>query len=198
MLLSIIIILFIVSPTTYSIYQSRIMFSSAGYEFRPRLSIQLILVTTARSRTICSAACNEQPACHTFDYDSASDRCRLFEADQTTGSIIASTSLTSVVGNVLISQSQFADTYNQSCEACQEDRYLYCSINGSTCQCRSHTFWNGLVCLLQLFENDTCLQIDACRTDLNLTCATEYGQFSTCASGICFHRNLLPIRDIIR
>ncbi|CAF1124663.1 unnamed protein product [Adineta steineri] len=158
------------------------MFSSVGYEFQPRHSIQLILITTARSRIICSATCNEQPACHTFDYDSASGRCRLFEADQTVGSIIASTSLTSVVGNVLILQSQFDHTYNQSCEACQEDRYQYCSINGSTCQCRPHTFWNGSVCLLQLFENDTCSQIDACRTDFNLTCATEYGQFSVCAS----------------
>ncbi|CAF1246958.1 unnamed protein product [Adineta steineri] len=159
------------------------MFSSAGYEFQSRHTIQLILVTTARSRIICSATCNEQPACHTFDYDSASGRCRLFEADQTVGSIIASTSLTSVVGNVLISQSQFDHTYNQSCEACQEDRYQYCSINGSTCQCRSHTFWNGSVCLLQLFENDTCSQADACRTDFNLICAIENGQFSVCTSG---------------
>ncbi|CAF1215172.1 unnamed protein product [Adineta steineri] len=159
------------------------MFSSAGYEFQPRHTIQLILVTTARSRIICSATCNEQPACHTFDYDSASGRCRLFEADQTVGSIIVSTSLTSVVANVLISQSQFDHTYNQSCEACQEDRYQYCSINGSTCQCRPHTFWNGSVCLLQLFENDTCSQRDACRTDFNLICAIEYGQFSVCASG---------------
>jgi hypothetical protein len=198
MLLSVIIMLFIGSRTIHSLYQSRIRYSSAEREFQPRNSIQLILVTTARSRTICSATCNEQPACHTFDYDSASGRCRLFEADQTTGSIIASTSLTSVVGNVLISQSEFAHTHNQSCEACQEDRYEYCPVNGSVCQCRPHTFWNGSVCLLQLFENDTCSQIDACRTDLNLTCATEYGQFSICTLGMCFHRNLLPNRNTIR
>ena len=191
-------IMFIASSMIHSIYQSRIMFSPAAHEFQPRDSIQLISVTTARSRTICSAACNEQPICRTFDYDSASTRCRLFEADQTTGSIIPSISSTSIVGNVLISPSQFFHIHNQSCETCQEDRYEYCSINGSTCQCRPHTFWNGSICLLQLFENDTCSQIDACRSDLNLTCATEYGQLSICTTGICFPRNLLPNGDIIR
>ena len=180
-----VIIMFIVLPTIHSIYQSRIAFSPTAHEFQPRNSIQLILVTTVRSRIICSAACNEQPACRTFDYDSASSRCRLFEADGTTGSIISSASPTSVVGSVLISPSQFLRTHNQSCEVCQEDRYEYCSTNGSTCQCRPHAFWNGSVCLLQLYENDTCSQTDACRSDLNLTCATVSGQFSVCTSGIC-------------
>jgi hypothetical protein len=197
MLLFAIIMLFIVSPTTYSIYQSRVMFSSAGHEFQPRNTVQLILVTIARSRTICSATCNQQPACHIFDYDLASGRCRLFEADQTTGSIVASSVSTSIVGTVLTSPSLFFHTHSQSCEACEEDRYEYCTANGSTCQCRPHTFWNGSMCLLQLFENDSCSQIDACRTDLNLTCAAEYGQFSVCTSGICFYRNLLPNTDSI-
>ena len=171
----------LVSPTAHSIYQAQIKFTSTGREFQPRHSIQSILNVTARSRTICSAACNQQPACHVFDYDSSSGRCRLFEADVTSGSIIPSMSVTSIVGSVVVSPSQFTNKHNESCQACQEDRYEYCSANSSRCQCRPHTFWNGVICSLQQFENDTCSQIDACRTDLSLTCSRDCnGTFLQC------------------
>ncbi|CAF1531684.1 unnamed protein product [Adineta ricciae] len=168
----------------HSIYYSRITFSAIEHEFQPVNSVQLILVTIAKSRTMCSVACNEQPFCRTLDYDSASGRCRLFEADETTGSIISSTSPTSIVGTVSISSLEFVHIHNESCKACQQDRYEYCPINGNTCQCWPHTFWNGSVCLLQLFENGTCSQLDACRDDFNLTCATEMGQFTICTSDL--------------
>ena len=179
--LSIIFVVFLLSPVAHSIYKAQIKFSSTGGEFQPRHSIQSILNVTARSRTICSAACNQQPACRIFDYDSTSRRCRLFEADLATGSIIPSVSPTSIVGSVVVSPSQFIFKHNESCQTCQEDRYEYCSANDSRCQCRPHTFWDGIICSLQQFENDSCSQIDACRTDLNLTCSRSCnGTFLQC------------------
>jgi hypothetical protein len=169
MLVSLILMVIVFSPT-YSSYQAQFTLSSPGYEFQPQFDIQLILATIAGTQTICCTTCFQQPSCHTFDYDSASGRCRLFEGDSTTGLIIPATSLTSIVGTVRLSSSLFVGTHNQPCQICQENRYEYCSPNGNTCQCRPHTFWNGTLCLLQLFENDTCTQIDACRADLNLTC----------------------------
>lgn len=174
-----VVLLLAVAPSTHSIYKSQIVFSPTANEFQPRSSIQLMSVAVVKRRTLCAAACNEQPSCRTLDYDSASGRCRLFEGDQTTGSIISSAAPTSIVGTVLISSSQFVYTHNQSCEACQEDRYQYCSPNDNTCQCRPHTYWNGSVCLLQLFENDTCFQTDTCRSDLNLIC----GPLALCTTG---------------
>jgi hypothetical protein len=180
MLLSIILMI-VVLPPIDSMYQAQIGLSSPGYQFQYRYSIQLISTLTTRNRMICTAECDQEPLCHTFDYDSASRRCRLFEGDLDTGSIVASTSLTSIVGTVIISPSLFDLTHNQSCERCQENRYVYCPVNISTCQCRPHTFWNNSVCSLQLFENDTCSQIDACRADLNLTCSKlDNGTFSQC------------------
>ena len=177
-----IIIIAIFSPV-YSIYQSRVELSSLGYEFQVRNPIQLIVRTTFRSRLLCSAACNQQPSCRTFDYDSISRRCRLFEGDLTTGSIVLSNSATSIVGSVILVPPLFTQSHNQSRQACQEDRYEICLTNTSTCQCRPHTFWNGSICSLQLFDNDSCSQIDACRADLNLTCTTNScGQLTKCSS----------------
>lgn len=173
MFVPIIFMVVLVSPTIHSVYQAQIKFSSAGREFQSRHSIQSMSNVTARSRTICSATCNQQPTCHVFDYDPSSGRCRLFEADVTVGSIILSMSLTSIVGSVVVWPSQFTDKHNESCQACQEDRHEYCSANSSRCQCRSHTFWNGVICSLQQFGNDNCSQIDAWRTDLNLTCSRD-------------------------
>ncbi|CAF4953987.1 unnamed protein product, partial [Rotaria magnacalcarata] len=37
------------------------------------------------------------------------------------------------------------------------------------------------MCPLQLFENAACGQIDACRSDLNLSCIiNSYGEFTQC------------------
>lgn len=129
----------------------------------------------------CSAACNQQPFCRIFDYDLVSKRCRLFEGDSTVGSIIPSPSSTSIVGIILISSSLYATMHNQPCQACQENRYEVCSANTNKCLCQGNTYWNGSVCTLQLFQNDTCDKRDACRFDLNLTCTTDcYGYYPKC------------------
>ncbi|CAM4840913.1 unnamed protein product [Rotaria magnacalcarata] len=46
------------------------------------------------------------------------------------------------------------------------------------------------MCPLQLFENATCSQIDACRSDLNLSCIiNSYGEFTQCLIGGCSDNN---------
>ena len=179
------LMLSILSPAS-SMYQSNMKFSSRGYEFAPRHSIQLTLQTSVSSRIRCSSACNQYTSCRAFDYNSVFRRCRLFEGDLTTGSIVPSMSAASTVGIITVSPSSFSQTYNQSCDACQDSRDEICSAVTHTCQCQPHTFWDGSMCSLQLFDGDLCSQIDACRTDLNLTCMMDYsGQFNNCSSGTC-------------
>jgi hypothetical protein len=116
----------------------------------------------------------------------------LFEGDSTTGSIISSSSSTSVVGTVSISSTLYASTYNQPCEACQQNRYEVCSTNTSTCQCPDHTYWNGSVCALQLFENETCGQVDSCRSDFNLSCLTDcYGDSPQCLQSMIYSKSTI-------
>ena len=155
--------------------------SSMGLEYQPKYSMQLISTTIIATKIRCSAACNQLTSCRTFDYDLVSKRCRLFEGDATTGSIIPSTA-SSFVGTVRILSSLYSSTHNQACQTCQQTRYEVCSTNSSTCQCPTHTYWNGSICALQVFQNDTCGQSDACRSDLNLTCTTDcYGNVPKCS-----------------
>ena len=183
-------VLALFSPVS-SIFQSRIKMSSLGKEFQPRNMAQLIFQTTMASRLRCSAACNQRPACRALDYDSASRRCRLFEGDLTTGSIVASASATSSVGIVTLSASLFSASHNQSCSACQDSRYETCSAMTSRCQCGPRSFWDGSTCSLQQFEGGSCSQVDGCRGDLNLTCSVDYyGAFQNCSLGRCAHHSL--------
>ena len=170
----------------HSIYSSRLQMSSLGNEYLSRNPIQLLTETTLQSRLLCATLCNLQPSCRAIDYDPTSGRCRLFEGDLTTGSIVPSASPTSIVGLVIVSPTLFVQGQSHSCQACLESRYEVCASNGSTCQCRPHTFWNNATCALQQLDNSTCSQIDGCRADLNLTCVRDFnGQFKRCSSGQC-------------
>ena len=178
------ILFFTMIVAIHAIHQSNLRISSPGFEFQPRNPVQLLQQTTFRNRLMCTASCNQQPACRAIDYDSSSLRCRLFEGDLTTGSIVVSASATSVVGTMVVSSSLFTQTHAQPCEACADSRYEVCDSNMSTCQCRANTFWNNATCAMQLFENDTCSQVDSCRSDLNLTCTADcIGPLRKCASG---------------
>ena len=177
-------LLLIISLPINAIYQSRMIFSSMGKEFQPQNNIQLLSTKTIPTKIRCAAACNQLLSCRTFDYDSVSQRCRLFEGDSTTGSIIASSSSTSLVGSILISSTLYSSTHNQPCQTCQENRYETCVTNTSACQCPSHSYWDGSICALQLFGNDQCNFTDSCRWDLNLTCQRDcYGVFKQCIVG---------------
>ncbi len=183
--MQIILLLVVMILPINSIYQSKIKFTSTGREFQPEANIQLISTATIQTQMLCSAACNQQLSCRTIDYDLVSKRCRLFEGDSTTGSIISSSSSTSIVGTVIISSTLYSSTHNESCQSCQQTRYEVCSANTSTCQCPTHTYWNGSVCALQLFVNDACGQSDACRSDLNLTCTADcYGESPKCLPSV--------------
>ena len=176
------LLLALLSPT-HSIYQSYLQLSSLGYEFQPRNPTQLLLTAARPNQMRCAVSCNQQPSCRAIDYDSSSGRCRLFEGDLTAGSIVPSASTTSIVGVTIVPPSLLAQTQSQSqsCQACQESRYEICAA--STCQCRSHTVWDQSTCSIQLFENDTCAQADACRSDLNLTCVPDVNGQLKCLSG---------------
>ncbi len=188
-----ILLLFVLVLPIHSLYQSVMDFGSMGMEFQPNNNIQLISVQTIQTKIRCSTACNQLSTCRIFDYDLVSKRCRLFEGDSTTGSIISSSSSTSVVGTVRISSTLYSSTYNQPCQACQQNRYEVCSTNTNTCQCPDHTYWNGSVCALQLFENETCGQVNSCRSDLNLSCLTDcYGSSSPkCLQSATYSKNTI-------
>ncbi|CAF1637774.1 unnamed protein product, partial [Rotaria magnacalcarata] len=110
-----------------------------------------------------------------------SKRYRLFEGDSTTGSINSPLSPTSIVGVVSISSSIYSSINNQLCQSCTENRYEVCFASTNRCQCPVNAYWNGSLCALQRFGNATCEKQDACRSDLNLTCATDcYGNFLRC------------------
>jgi hypothetical protein len=146
--------------------------SGLGKQFVPfDSSYPPLLTFTAKKLLYCSLECNQRIDCRTFDFDSNSGQCRLWDVDMTTGSIVASPSKPqSVVGSIQLSPSIYANIYNQSCNACTQSRYLTCNASSNTCQCPPKTFWNGLICSVQLLSNQTCLQADVCRSDLNLTC----------------------------
>lgn len=167
------------------LFSSTIIFSHTGQEFQSRSNLQLIQNTTAQSHVLCSFACNYHSTCYSFDYDRSSGRCRLFQGDLTTGSIIPSPFPNSIVGSVVLSSSLFSTVYNESCQMCQESRYHLCSATTNRCECPLDTYWNGAMCFLKLFPNSKCNHIDACRTDLNLTCVTYVNNtFTRCSAGI--------------
>ena len=136
--------------------------------------------------TLCDAACNQLVSCRTFDYDSTSKQCRLFEGDSSTGFIVSSSSSsTSFVGTVHISADLYSSVQNLSCQVCELNRYEVCSVQTSTCQCPKDTYWNGCICALQLFINDTGENTIMCRSDLNLTCSFDCSsQSSMCTPSV--------------
>lgn len=155
------------------------MIGQLGTQFVPKNSIQLLTQMTTSSRLKCAIACHNKIACRTFDYDSISFRCRLFEGDLTTGSVNSSSSSTNSTVMTIAYSSDLYTSHNQECQQCIDSRYEQCINN--ICQCPSHTFWNGSQCLLQLFLNQTCSNEQGCRKDLNLTCLSYYlNIFTTC------------------
>ena len=120
-------------------------------------------------------ACNLNVQCRTFDYDSLSGVCRLFEGSINTGSLISAVA-TSRVASVQLDPKFYA-SFGQSCSNCMQTRYLTCS--NATCQCPPHFFWNGGTCQNQGFSGAPCNGSQWCRTDqYGLICSVA----NTCAS----------------
>jgi hypothetical protein len=143
-----------------------------GTEFIPiDNSVSLLFTFSKKKLTYCALECNKLTDCRTFDFDAHSEQCHLWNADLTTGSIVPSSSKPlSSVATIRLSSNIYANIHNQSCDKCAQSRYETCDVYSNTCQCPSKTFWNGSMCLLQLFQDQICAQADACRSDLNLTC----------------------------
>ncbi len=172
-----------VSPTIQD--QSKSYFSNFGLEFLAiDNSSSLISILTTKSRLFCSAECNKLIDCRTFDYDDDSKQCRIWNADLTTGSIVPSPSKPrSSVGTIQLSTKNYINSHNQSCDKCQYSRYEICDTITNTCQCPSKTYWNGSMCLTQLFQNQICTSAEACRSDLNLTCRPSCDMTYRCQLG---------------
>ena len=83
------------------------------------------------------------------------------------GSIIVSSFNKSRVGSIKLNSNHFTNR-GQSCSLCQGSRYLTC-ING-TCQCPTHTYFDGSICQSQKLIGGNCNNSMECRTDLNYTC----------------------------
>lgn len=177
-MLSILLICFVIRSID-GIYQSNIQFSSSGLEYQPNNNLQLLETNLASTRIQCSATCNRLPTCQTLDYDTVSKRCRLFAGSLTSGSVISSSSATSLVGMVRITSMLFSSLYNRSCQLCEENRYQTCSRNSTTCRCPDRTYWTGSICALKVLVNEPCSQSDMCREDFNLTCGSECVGFSS-------------------
>ena len=129
--------------------------------------------------------CNEDRQCRTFDYDQSSRLCRIFEGEFSTGNVITTSSLSSSrIGAIRYNTTDTAQSflsYNKTCEHCSNggNRYLQCMNN--RCQCPPNTYWNGQMCLNQLYNGSNCsyTMSTTCREDLNLTC---WNQTNTCVS----------------
>ncbi|CAF4377798.1 unnamed protein product [Rotaria socialis] len=113
-------------------FQSYIWLSDWGTKFQPSVQSSLLSQCNAPSLLRCSSSCNLNRECRTFDYDSSSLLCRLFDDTINTSNITSSVQ-TQRIGSVTIPTS-FSNNYGQPCSKCVEDRYLACSDFG-TCEC---------------------------------------------------------------
>ena len=176
------IFFYLLLPMSTAITSRMTVISGIGMEFLPIHSIELLQSTMAGNRLRCAIACHARAACRTLDYDPTSHRCRLYEGDLTTGSLVASNLSISIVMTMAFTSTVYAATHNQPCQACADSRDAQCSAG--TCQCPPRTYWNGSQCLCQLFLNQPCTRSDACRKDLNLTCMPCYQDTFTRCEGM--------------
>ncbi|CAF1287301.1 unnamed protein product [Adineta steineri] len=148
---------------------SQFTFSQAGYRFQPANNVELIFTfSNTRTSATCAIHCYQNILCRTFDFDSSSHQCRLFEGSVNTGTLI-STVITTLVGWIEMDASMFT-LYNATSDQCINNRFLYSDPISGRCECPTHTFYDGSMCLNQRFAGDTCTSNSWCRTDLNINC----------------------------
>lgn len=151
--------------------QSRVYLEKAGTTFIPDDMDALLLGTWSAETTVaCVYKCYTNLVCRTFNYDSSTSRCQLFEGDTVaTGSMHGTSSSTAIAGSIDVSEQDF-ENFNKSCDQCDGTRFLRC-VNGQ-CKCQEHTYWNGTMCLPQSSMACTeCEQnMDMCRVDMGLAC----------------------------
>jgi hypothetical protein len=143
--------------------------TTLGNQFQPANSVELLTISF-NTRTIlsCAILCYRNNQCRTFDFDSNSQECRLFEGSLDTG-ILLSVSPSTIVGWINIDQSLYY-FYNASNDKCLNNRFLDTNSLSGLCQCPIHQFWNGSMCLNQRYHGQLCQNDNWCRTDLTINC----------------------------
>ncbi|CAF1507247.1 unnamed protein product [Adineta ricciae] len=164
-----IIILLCYFLTTTSFQGEHFALSGQGNRFQPIDNIQLLSnFSNVDVTASCAMYCLQNTFCRTFDFDSISHQCHLYEGSVDTGMIIPANS-SNIIGWIEILPSMF-HLYNASADQCKDNRYLSSDIVSNRCQCPDRTFWNGSMCLNQRFIGDTCQENNWCRNDLNIGC----------------------------
>ncbi|CAF0990046.1 unnamed protein product [Adineta steineri] len=156
------------------IMQSSLNLLAPGFDFLPANPVELITTYTGmNSFLLCYIQCNMNPLCRTFVSDIVLPSvCRLYEGSIDTGTIVKASSLTSRVGGLYYYPSLY-DVYNQMCDphVLSSNRYLICFDN--VWQCPTTTFWNGSMCVNQVYYGDSCTMNAACRQDIGLQCSSD-------------------------
>ena len=172
-------------------YQSFITISAKGYEFLPVNHIAFLDQFNCLSFHSCAKACNFNFRCRTFDYDTMSQQCRLFEDESFTDQIILSNSQFSRVGSILYAPALYPQgVFNYPCDnACMLNRYFLCDPTLNTCQCPINTFWDGQVCQNMRYLHAQCSMDTQCRqgpSNTSVICeqATMCGQGGNNQSGL--------------
>lgn len=143
-----------------------------GHRFEPVDNVELLSIfTNIRSTISCAMMCYRNSLCRTFDFDSISRRCRLFEGSFDTGSLLPNFPST-IVGWITLDPSMFT-LYNATSSQCMNSRFLNSTSLSGHCECPIHTFWNGSMCLNQRYAGASCLQTNWCRTGLWLNCISS-------------------------
>lgn len=173
-----IVFLFAVFTTELQVHclfqqQSTIVLSSQGLEYSPNDQTTLLLFTIeSRLLSFCAHKCLLITNCRIFNYDFQSRQCRLYGTDDDySRSIINSSSTQSVVGSIQTTMEEF-NNYGRSCSFCLYSLQLKC-IN-STCQCQSHSYYDGSICRTQRLNGGECNDTIQCRNDLNLICLPNF------------------------
>ncbi len=167
---SFLLILLITTNTIENeIFQSLMTLEQIGTDFIPTNPVELIAVYTDQSNLIsCYKMCNMNPNCRTFAIDNV---CRLYQGSIDTGTIMVSSSLTSQVAG-LRNDPSFYVNYNQICNpnSLPFDRYLICT--DGYLDCPTDTYWNGEMCLNQVYYGNSCNSNEMCRGDIGLICSS--------------------------
>ncbi|CAF1006403.1 unnamed protein product [Didymodactylos carnosus] len=115
-------------------FQSHIHVGDFGTSFAPADPIELINTISVSSQIRCAQTCNVNPLYRTFDYDTSSKRCRLFEGEITTGHVNRSAAIpsTSRVSSIAYTQQQhFLLVLTSSKRICTKLRLL--NVNTLLC-----------------------------------------------------------------
>lgn len=172
MLLNTICILFIFYHRILGtdIWNSMFDLSNQGWQYIPFDGQILSVGMSSKSLLTCTHQCLRLPLCRTFNFDSQTKTCRLYEGDMnTTGSIVSSSS-TTIYGSLVLKSANYLN-YGLPCSFCDRNRYLTCT-NG-TCQCHIHEYFDGYVCRSQKSSGYSCINNTECRQDRNLTCGSN-------------------------